>query len=145
MIRTVFVSAGVVGAMTLSLVAAPAQQPKDLGKKASIEFTEATRVGNTTLEPGHYAISHQMADGQHYLVFRKQTTEYSRTPGLHWAGATKEEVARVPCQILPATRRPYDAVQTRADGGIHRFNQIVFRGSSWGHATGDVDAAGGID
>lgn len=94
-----------------------AQDTVAIGKKGEVEFTRDTRVGSTVLKPGHYQFQHRMVDGQHYLVVRSQQTVKSRPGGPHYAGATGEEVARVPCRVIPRDKK-------QAVTALHLLNEV---------------------
>ena len=141
MIRALLVILGGIGSMTLSLSAGSAQAPRDVGKKASIELTEPTRVGRATLAAGHYAVEHQVVGGQHYLVFRSQTIESARGGLNRWMKTAKQEAARVPCRLVSIDRSGEDLVLTRLGGdGTRELVEIRFRNTLWGHAVVFADA-----
>ena len=135
MIRALLVLLGSVGSMTLSLSAASAQAPKDVGKKAGIELTEPTRVGRVMLVAGRYAVEHQVVDGKHYLVFRSQTIESARGGLNRWMKTAKQEAARVPCRLVSIDRSGEDVVLTRlGSDGTRELVEIRFRNTLWTHA-----------
>lgn len=125
-------------ALALVVPLAFSQSTVSVGKKGEVEFTANTRVGSTVLEPGHYQFQHQSIDGQHYLVVRVQTTAHlSGSQQQHYAGATKGEVARVPCRLVTtATGRKIaqTSLHTRNEaGGVQTVTQIDIRGEKDGH------------
>lgn len=130
-IRTGFVAFAV-----LALIAplAFAEDAVAVGKKGTVEFTGETRVGSTVLKPGHYQLQHRLIDGQHYLVVRAQST--ARVPGgSHYAGATGDEVARVPCRVVSTDKKQAATalhLSKNADGS-QTLTQIKIRGEKGGH------------
>jgi hypothetical protein len=130
-------SFGILAALVAAIPPAYAQGTMAIGKKGDVEFTATTHVGSTTLKPGHYRFQHQIIDGQHYLVVRAQTTVPGTpgSPSSHYAGATKDEVARVPCRVVSSDKkRPVTALYTRkeADGTL-TVTQIDIQGEKGGH------------
>lgn len=126
------------GVLALVVPLALAQSTVAVGKKGEVEFTAETRVGSTVLQPGHYQFQHQSIDGQHYLIVRAQSTaQLSGSQPQHYAGATKGEVARVPCRLITtATGRKIaqTSLHTRKEAdGIQTVTQIDIRGEKDGH------------
>lgn len=107
--------------MALAVPLTFAQGPPLGGKKADVQFTKATHVGTAVLAPGHYRFQYRLLDGEHYLIVRAQET--ARDPSWwgtyrHYAGATKDEVARVACRVVPneKQRATVMALKKNADG-----------------------------
>ena len=121
-----------------ALAGAPAfaQHTVAIGKKGEVELRADSRVGSTTLKPGHYVFQQQSANDQHYLVVRAQATSQLRG-GQHYAGATKEEVARVPCRMVDTpTGKKTQATAlylTKEADGVQRVTRIDIRGEKEGH------------
>lgn len=67
-----------------------------IGKLGEIEINQATYLGTTLLQPGHYEVQHTSAGAQHYVVVKRQELIGRR----HTVRSTGPEVARVPCQII---------------------------------------------
>lgn len=121
------------------VLAAPlafAQDTVAIGKKGEVELRGEARIGTTILKPGHYQFQHQSIDGQHYLVVRVQSTVRS-SGGTHYAGAAGDEVARVPCRLVPTPtdrKIAQTALYTKKEtDGIVRITQINIRGEKEGH------------
>ena len=112
-----------------------AQEPVPIGKTGDVELRTETRVGSTSLMPGHYRFQHQLIDGNHYLVVHGRLTVRRTTDGVHWAGATGDEVARVACRFVSTDTKQRDtAVNTTKDAdGTLRATQITIRGEKGSH------------
>ena len=124
-------------ALALIVPVAFAQSTVSVGKKGDVELLAQTRVGSTVLKPGHYRFQHESVDGQHYLVVRAQSSAQLRG-GQHYAGATKDEVARVPCRMVAARPDGREISETalhtmKDEDGIARVTQINIGGETEGH------------
>jgi hypothetical protein len=134
--RIILISSGLLTALALAVPLAFAQ-PVAIGKKGDVELTAETRVGSTTLTPGHYRFQHELIEGQHYLVVRAQSTVQSTIVGSthHYAGPAKDEVARVACRVVSTDKKQRETALstiTEADG-TRRVTQIAIRGEQGSH------------
>ena len=119
--------------IALGGAAALAQDSLALGKNGDVELRAETLVGSTSLKPGHYRFQHQLVDGQHYVVVRAQTPARSGST-THYAGATKDEVARVACRLVSTDKQRDTALYTtKAPDGSVRLTQIAVRGEKGSH------------
>jgi hypothetical protein len=135
--RIVVMSSGLLTALALAVPLAFAQERVAIGKKGDVELTAETRVGSSSLTPGHYRFQHQLIDGQHYLVVRAQSTVRSTIVGSshHSAGATKDEVARMACLVVSTDKKQQEtALYTiKETDGTRRVTQIAIRGEQGSH------------
>lgn len=136
MSRITRLASGVLSVLAFATSLAFAQDTIAIGKKGEVELRAETRVGSSTLKPGHYVFQQQLVDGQHYLLVRAQSTARSGN-ATHYAGATKGEVARVPCRVV-ATPNHKETRNTalytkKAADGIAEVTRIDIRGEQEGH------------
>ena len=124
----------VLAAGSVALAQQHGMDKNGMGKKGEVEFTTETHVGSALLKPGHYQFQHHLIDTQHYLIVRSQATSSLRG-GQHYAGATGEEIARVPCRLLSSDKKQRDTAlywRQNADG-TRTVTQINIRGEKDGH------------
>lgn len=98
-----FMRTGPLVVAALALLAAPAF-PRDAsgaGRTGVIELPDGGRLGSVTLKPGRYQVQHVIHDGQHFLVVRERT-DTGGVIGRMPAGRNENEIARVPCRIVPS-------------------------------------------
>ena len=120
-------------ALTLWVWQASAQETWVDGHTAQVEFRRPTRVGPTLLAPGTYQLQHQVIDGQDYLAVHVASRSF--VPGHHYLGAVIEEVARVPCRIIPTRAEQADtAVYTKRDAeDVAIVTRVAMRGEKGIH------------
>ena len=93
---------------TIAVAAAPGQKEQNLttGKKAEITLTQATKIGDLTLQPGTYLVQHRMSGNDHFMKF----TQLKEVQDLNLASETtgwytREErinAGEVKCRVEPA-------------------------------------------
>ena len=97
-----FMRRGLLVAGILALFAPPAfaRDASGAGKIGVIDLPDGGRIGSTALKPGRYQVQHVFHDGQHFLVVRERmdTGVIGSVP----AGRNENEIARVPCRIVPS-------------------------------------------
>ena len=125
-----------VAALVLIAPSAFGQTAVKVGKKGEVELSTDVRFGPSMLTPGHYQLQHQSVDGQHFLVVRPRTTVRT-SPRTHYGGATGDEIARVPCRVVPtpAGKKTWEtALYTKLDAdGVRSFTRVDVRGETEGH------------
>jgi hypothetical protein len=83
-----FAVLGCVLLWTISAAAAPGQKDKTLktGKKGEITLTQATKVGDVTLQPGTYVVQHRVSGNDHFVRFIELKKLQELSPGGESAG-----------------------------------------------------------
>lgn len=108
-------------------------EQKRTGRKATIELTEATRVGGTLLAPGHYRVQMQREGNQHVLVLALQKTVHGGP--WHYGTGAGREVLRVACDLTDGgDKNRQTAFYLRKDAdGVPAFSGIRIKGERGNH------------
>ena len=117
--------------ITVVTLAAAQDQVIKVGKKADIELSQETKVGEIVLMPGHYRIQHRVSGSDHFVQFlqyKGHRTITSRGP------ATEVAVGEIKCTLEPlAQKANQTAVHTIIDSGVRKVIRIEVRGEQIAH------------
>jgi hypothetical protein len=124
---------------TISTAAAPGPKDKTLktGKKGEITLTQATKVGDLTLQPGTYVVQHRVSGDHHFVRFieLKTLTALDVSPEtMGWYTYTAENNAgEIKCRVEPAGKSIEATTVTVAGDGGPKITRVAIKGESVVH------------
>jgi hypothetical protein len=119
---------------TVSASALPGQKDKTLktGKKGEITLTQATKVGDTTLQPGTYVVQHRVSGNDHFVRFVELKKLQELGPDAGWYTYTQENnTGEIKCRVEPAgTTIEATTVTIAIEGGSPRITEVAIKGEN---------------
>jgi hypothetical protein len=115
------------------------QQPVKVGKRDDITITSVTKVGNITLQPGHYILQHRVSHGKHAVYFVKFIPYGGGRPvkGRPYYPTGSEGTSQAgdqECKLEPLpTKAKHTHVFFVDDYGAQRITRIEIKGENVAH------------
>lgn len=109
-----------------------------VGKRDDVTLTSVTKVGDLTLQPGHYILQHRVSHGEHAVHF-VDFIPYGGEPGhgrtYYPSGPTGiSHTGEQACKLEPLKAK---ATQTQVyfadDNGVQRITRIEIKGENVAH------------
>ena len=105
-----------------------------VGKTDDITLSSTTKVGNLTLQPGHYILQHKSSHGTHAMHF-VSFTPYSGNGKAHtYFGSNRTDVGNVKCKLDPLNAKiKKTQVFLAEENGVKRISRIEIKGENVAH------------
>ena len=111
--------------------AAAQDQVIKAGKKADIQLSQETKVGDVILKPGHYQIQHRVSGSDHFVQF----VQYKGHKTINASGpADIVDAGEIKCSVEPLGKKANEtAVTVNTAGGERRITRVEIRGDNVAH------------
>lgn len=117
---------------------AKGEQALKVGRTGEIDFTNQTKVGNLTLQPGKYQFQHRVEGSDHFVHFT-QVTKVNPSSGIG-GGVPKAHPGEVKCTVEPLSKKiSRTTIYSKKENGFSRVTRMEVRGENAAHLLTPVE------
>ena len=122
-------------AITAAAASGQKEQVLKVGKKGQITLTQATKVGDTILQPDTYVVQHRTSSGDHFVRFIElKQVEAEPSSEENYTYTEADKVGEFKCTTEAANAPIKEtSVYTVIENGVQRITKVEIKGEDVVH------------